>query len=293
MSLSNISPPRRKFAHCSGLTLLETCSSLSISILVVTVALGGISRCTKWYQHLRQSLHSEQTFLEVQVIIERALSSLETDRSPHLWRIHKNGEFQFGDNTRHAISKINGTSQPRADSDGLSLLELAPEATATVTTATADEMVICPLMTPTSPLGQIHSFLHISAHGTEQRTTGGSPSGISWPESCGRIKGARLRSIFFASTTPYVTGQRAIPVTQEYSLFVDRSSRLRIVSHRGGWLRENQPLVDGLKSLRLSSATNSGVTIFTVRATSVHGRNRMWVRPLRIGRREANGNDFL
>jgi hypothetical protein len=70
---------------------------------------------------------------------------------------------------------------------------------------------------------------------------------------CRTVTGTVMGSSIFSSDTTLRGSQHILlPVQREYSLFIDRSSQLRLVSHVGSRIIENQPLLRGVSTLHVT-----------------------------------------
>lgn len=276
-----------------GATLLELCISLTLTGILLSASTMAFQRTAFWFGELRERLAAERTIIESFALIERALIAIDTSRSNGLWKIHPGGRFLFAHGGEHPISRIKGTSQPRVGSDGLSIIEVRPSGILAITHDSKMGTSFCPLNAEQLRIDGVRSYIKRSIHGDMQYAFGNNLHGAMWPDSCGSLSGSPIQSMTIKSPHIEVSGQLLLPIVQEYSLFVDRSSHLRLISHRGSWIRENQPLVNGVQSLRISSSTSfAGVLLFSITIKTVSGIEKRWSRVSSITRTEGY-NDLL
>jgi len=276
-----------------GATLLELCISLTLTAVVLSAITLAFKHTAHWFGELKERLTAERTIVESFAHIERAFMAIDSGRSSGLWKIHRGGRFLFANGSEHPISKIKGTSQPRAGSDGLSILEVIPSGMLAVTLDSKQGTTFCPMYATRWGIEGVRSFIKRGIHGDTQHSFGNELRGAVWPKSCGVLTGSPIEGITIKRPEREISGQLILPVVQEYSLFVDRSSHLRLVSHRGGWIRENQPLINGIQVLSISSSISTeGVLMFTVAIKTVSGIEKQWSRVSTLARSEGY-NDVL
>ena len=272
----------------AGASLLELCVAISLSAVVLTGATVSMRRVVQWYNLLRNRYESEQAILETYAILERGFSHIETSRRRHTWKIHRGGNITLADGSAHPINRIQGTSAPRQNSDAFSVLEFAPHNVGAIRSMTASSTSFCNYIDNQPRSEKVLSIFTIGIHGSEQLAIESTSQGVTWPSACGELATYPLKSIFIKSLPSRTAHQSVLPIVQEYTLLVDKSSHLRLISHRGTWIRENQPLVDGIREITITSKTVSPDTlVFSTTVKAVGGVSRKWDRPIILARREA------
>jgi hypothetical protein len=286
-------PMNNEQLRARGATLLELCISITLTGVIATASTIAFQRSAHWFRTLKDRLTAERTIIESFARLERAFMAVDSARSNGLWKIHPGGRFSFANGSEHPISRIKGTSQPRPGSDGLSILEVNPSGALVITFDSEKGTAFCPLYSNRWKIDGIRSFIKRSIHGDTQYSYGNELHGAVWPRSCGSLSGSPIQSVTIKRPQREIAGQIILPVVQEYSLFVDRSSHLRLISHRGGWIRENQPLINGIQTLHISSSLSTGgVLMFIVKIRTVSGIEKQWSRVSTLTRSEGY-NDLL
>jgi len=271
-----------------GASLLELCVAVSLSALVLSGATISLRRIVQWYHVLRSRYESEQAILEAYAILERGYSHIESSRRLNTWRIHKGGSISLADGTLHPIMRLQGTSLPRPNSDALSLLEFAPHNAAAIRPSSNSTTSVCNVIANVPRAERVLSLLTVGIHGSEHLAIDGTTQGIIWPASCGELRTFPLKSVFIRPFTPRIAHQIALPIVQEYTVFIDRSSHLRLISHRGTWIRENQPLVDGIREITFTEKyITPDILSFVTSIKAVGGVTRTWQRVITLSRKES------
>jgi hypothetical protein len=164
---------------------------------------------------------------------------------------------------RHPVASLRGTSAPRLDSDVLSVLELSPVHRGIVTEAvfSNDSVSITACNFSELPLSDdVRSFVAIGLSGPAQLT--GTVQKVS--SSCVNLQGTAVTGL--VSRTPLVREGflSLVGVLREHSIFIDRSGQLRIASHVGGRILENQPITRGLRSLQIETVAQDNLRFFRI-----------------------------
>jgi hypothetical protein len=203
------------------------------------------------------------------MILTNALDAADTHRFEMGIKISKGGAPSLFDGTPHSINRIRGTGAPRAGSDVLSVLVMASEHASRVTRSVAPgtQVGITACWSRERPeAADFRSYVATSPAGSFQFTGTVSPAG----RDCYELHGSPLRGMFFGWSPSRAGYISVVPVRSEYSIFVDRSSQLRLVSHVGNRIIESQPLIRGIERLQLNAVSAaervSGVHI-AVKAT--------------------------
>jgi hypothetical protein len=243
--------------------LLGSMALLACAILSARIS-ATASRLTA---HMNGRLAAGKTI----AVITGALRSLERNRQPFAAQIFSGSSPFLSNGARHPLASLSGTSGPRSDSDIISVIDPESRFRGTVTSTsfsgTSVTATICGLTTRI-PSGTFKSFLLYTIEGVKQVV--GEVRAIN--TTCAILSGTSISGV--VSAPPSFTSRPLIfaPVDREYSLFVDRNSNLRLASHTGSLILENQPLTRGIEKIKVEKHTGAdGVTIWKLRVTPSHG----------------------
>ena len=199
-----------------------------------------------------------------------ALFALDRNRQPFAAQITSGTTLRLPNGVRHPLASVSTTSGPRADSDIITVIDLDNRYRGAVTavniSGTSIDATVCGLASRI-PSSAFKSYLILTIEGARQVV--GEVLPIS--STCARLMGSSIQGA--------VSGEAAfpsrplifVPIDREYSIFVDRAANLRLASHTGKVLLENQPISRNMDSMTIAAARRSNeVPIFklTVRPTS-------------------------
>lgn len=195
-------------------------------------------------------------------VVAGALRSLERNRQPFAAQIFSGSTLLLSNGARHPLASLSGTSGPRGDSDILSIIEpdtrLEGKVSSASLSGTSVTATICGLTTRI-PSGTFKSFLLYTIEGVKQVV--GEVRTIN--TTCVMLTGTSIQGVVSASPSWTSRPLLFAPVDREYSLFVDRNANLRLASHTGSLILENQPLTRGIEKIKVEKHTGAdGVTIW-------------------------------
>jgi prepilin-type N-terminal cleavage/methylation domain-containing protein len=235
-----------------GFTLAEIMVATVITSIIMALAISTVRVSTETSVKVEQVAQREIAAARTFVQLSAGFDAIETHRLGIGWRVHKSGVMRLADGTLHPIMKLRTTSLPRTESDLFSTLELATDRTMLVRRyelqGTRLLVEACYKEQQQGKSEGFKSYILVGIEGGLQIT--GSAQGL--PGSCIRLSATTVQSIFCKSTSLLKSAQLLIPVRSERSLFVDRSSQLRILSHVGSLVLENQPLIRGVSDFRIT-----------------------------------------
>ncbi len=231
-----------------GFSLIEC-----LSVLCVVALIGaGISSFTGSSIQLFRDLSEE---LEGKIAARMAHGALQMGV-----RAHERGRFEFGVTivrgdhlaSQHPLSSLNSSSAPQPDSDVASFIELSPPYRAAVSKSSFQDTEIsleaCGINALSIP-STFKSYVAIGVSGALQIV--GTIRAIS--PSCIELTGQAIRGLVSSTTLPAPAALLEFaPVAREYSIFIDRSGQLRLASHVGSRILENQPLARRLHSFTVT-----------------------------------------
>lgn len=246
-----------------GYTLLDAVWSLGIAAIILSATLTLFSAFSRHTLSLSANNQGVIASMKVNAVIATALRVLERNRLSFAAQITPGASLILPHGGQHPLSALSGPTSPRTDSDVLSIIDLAHRYRGRVITSTvtgaAIEAEICNLSSPI-PSNEFKSFILYTLEGAKQVV-----GNIAYRNaSCITFSGMSIRGLVSSQAEPASQPITFVPVEREYSLFVDRGSNFRIVSHVGGRIMENQPIIRGVKSISLAASQQSrGVLTFT------------------------------
>jgi hypothetical protein len=231
-----------------GFSLLDCICSLGVtSILALVVVRATQTTATVTSLHIKQ-ISAKVAATKAALVASAALASLERSHLAGLVQISEgtNPLTSFG--SPHPVSGVTSTSRPRSDSAIITSVELDPRYQGRVlhSTFSGESLSLEACQLPQRPSkDQFRSYLAIGLQGACQVT--GTLQNFS--ESCVSFSGSVVTGLFTAGTCQPGALLEFVPITREYSLFIDRTGILRLVSHVGMRILENQPIGQGFRSL--------------------------------------------
>ena len=205
-------------------------------------------------------------------VVTGALRSLDRNRQEFAAIVVSGTSPLLPIGTRHPLVSISSASGPRADSDILTLIDLDNRYRGTVASATLSgssvDATICGI-SHRIPSGAFKSYLLLSIEGARQVVGQVAPVNATCARLIGSsIQGVVSRDLSFTSR-PLVF----VPIDREYSLFVDRNANLRLASHTGSTILENQPISRGVDALTIQRQRRAdGTRIFKLTVRPSVGR---------------------
>lgn len=203
-------------------------------------------------------------------VVTAALFALDRNRQPFSAQITSGSTLRFPNGVRHPLASISTTSGPRAESDILTVIDLDNRyrgaVTSVTTSGTSIDATVCGLASRI-PSGAFKSYLILTIEGARQVV--GDVVPIS--STCARLMGSAMQGAVSGESAFTSRPLIFVPIDREYSIFVDRAANLRLASHTGNILLENQPISRNLNSIAIATERRAnGLLIFklTVRPTS-------------------------
>lgn len=246
-----------------GYTLLDALMSLGVAGIILSLTLTVFTSLSRITLTLSGHNTGIMKSMKVSAVVTTALGTLERNRLPFAAQITPGRSLTLPHGGDHPLSSLRGSTAPRGSSDVISLIDLAHRHRGRIVTSTfsgsAIEAEICDIQS-TIPTSEFKSFVLYTIEGARQvvgefayRST-----------SCISITGVSIRGVVSPHaeiTSPPIA---FVPIEREYSLFVDGGSNLRIASHVGHRITENQPIVGGIEFISVvRSQHTDGATTFT------------------------------
>lgn len=204
--------------------------------------------------------------------LSSALRARERNRLPFAIQITQGARPQTAHGGEHPLSRATGGTAPRADSDIISVVDVAQRCRGVVTRATIEgsaiTAMVCGLPCRIGP-DEFKSYLLYAIDGARQIIGDIIPTSTN----CVEVRGTTINGLVTA--TPSFTSSPLVfaPVEREYSLFVDSTGTLRIASHVGFRVVENQPIARGIAGFTIQKVSHAlGVTPYTVEIRPLAGK---------------------
>lgn len=262
-----------------GFSLLDCVCSLGIASLLAIIVMRA-TQSTAMITNLHiQQIAARVTATKAALVTSAALASLE--------RSHLSGVVQIADGTNpltsygspHPVSGITSNSRPRSDSAIITSVELDPRYQGRIVQSTfsGDSISLEACQLPQRPSkDQFRSYLAIGLQGPCQLT--GLVENTS--SSCVSFSGSVVTGLFTAGRCQPGSLLEFVPISRELSIFVDRSGVLRLVSHVGMKILENQPIAQGYRSLAMREWNDtSGAQIYQLSVTPSGSRTLTFYLP--------------
>jgi len=233
-----------------GYSLLECICSLCIVALLTASMTQLAHRAGTILSTTATALDQRFSIAKTGLTISAALSALERTHLSGVITTTSGSQPTTPFGTPHPAQGLSGTSRPRADSAILSAIEVEPRYRGRITQSTfsADSITVEVCGAPELPdANTFRSHLAIGLHSTCQIT--GTPTPTI--NGCFTLSGKNIQGLI-ANTCPAHSLLEYIPVLREFSLFIDRTGELRLISHVGTRIIENQPIVRGLRALDIT-----------------------------------------
>lgn len=247
-----------------GFSMIESLWSLLLGSLMATGLLfvsTYTSRTVKLTSDTQRALYA--TGLAA-TLIDVELRALETNRLNFAATITRGDDLRLAHGSPHPLASLTGTTSPRPDSDILSIVALSFEHHAKVVESEVGGATVTARVCD-SPRklvsGDFKSFVLYTLAGPQQVVGQLSAS----TRGCYTLTGTVISGLFSKSGGAIGTPLSFMPVEREQSLFVDRTGNLRIASHVGTKVTENQPLTRGLRFFHISRSVDAkGLSLFKV-----------------------------
>lgn len=195
-------------------------------------------------------------------VVTAALLSAERNRLAFSAQITSGTSLRLPNGLRHPLATISTSSGPRTESDILTLIDLDNRYRGLVTAATISgtsiTATICGLSSRI-PSGAFKSYLLLTIEGARQIVG----DAVSINSTCARLNGASISGVISPQSAFTSQPLVFVPIDREYSIFVDRAANLRLASHTGASILENQPISRDVDLMTLQEERQPhGIRIF-------------------------------
>lgn len=256
-----------------GFSLLECLVGLALTGVVTLVGAQLVGRMTRVFSLRLSQLEQRAVATKAALIFTGLVATSERSHISGLISVTSGSSLMLPHGGRHPLAGLSGTSQPRAESDIASAIEIDPRYRARIVSSSftnADTVRIeaCELASRFTT-GRFRSYLTLGNQGVCQFT--GEPQFTR--TGCVTIDARALSGLIRDTPCPRGSLLELLPVEREFSVFVDRTGELRLVSHVGMRIIENQPIARGLRSTTLSVIGDpSGAVFYNLIVTPTSSR---------------------
>lgn len=247
-----------------GFSMIESLWSMLLGSLMLTGLLFVTSNTSRGVKMASDAQRTLQATQQAATLLEVSLRALETNRLSFAATITRGDHLRLANGTPHPLASLSGTTMPRPDSDILSVIAVSfqhharliePHIIGSTITARA-----CDSLTRITS-SDFKSFVVYTLTGPHQVVGQLTASSLG----CYNLSGTVISGLISNAGADIGTPLTFMPVDREQSVFIDRTGNLRIASHVGTRITENQPLTRGLRSFRLKRSVNTdGTSIFDV-----------------------------
>jgi hypothetical protein len=267
-----------------GYSLIECICSLCIVGLLTASIAHLVHRSSSTLGAISTTLEQRFTMTKAGIVLSAALAAHERMHLPDVVTI-TNGSAP---NTRHGglhpVAALKGNTRPRTNSAILSIVEVAPRFRGRITKSSFSDQSINIDVCDSSAIPGPNTFRsHVAIGlaglcqltGTPERTYGG----------CFTLTGKAVQGLL-SSECAINSLLEYIPVSREFSVYVDATGELRLISHVGQRIIENQPIVRGLRSIDINALSVSSKGLIyrlDLNATATRSHRFYWAAGLTMG----------
>lgn len=270
----------------AGFSLLECLVALAITGLATLISAQLVARLTHIFAARISQLEQRAVATKTALIMTGVVATSERSHIPDLLTITSGSSLTLPHGGKHPVVGLSGTSQPRAESDIISALEVDPRYRARIVSSsfTSPDTVrieACELASRFTT-SRFRSYLTLGTQGVCQFTGEVQSTGAS----CVTIDARAISGLIRNTPCPAASLLELLPIEREFSVFVDRAGELRLVSHVGMRIIENQPIARGLRSTAISTIFDlSGATFYDLSVTPTSSRSTRFLLETHIARR--------
>jgi hypothetical protein len=261
-----------------GYSLIECLCGICLVGMLSAVTTRFIQQSSSILHETTAAIESRVSLTKAALTISAQLAALERSHIPGLVTISSGLTIRAPHGGLHPVAGVGASSQPRSESDIVSVIEVDPRYRGRIRqskfTESSVEVEVCgsPELPATT---QFRSHLAVGLAGVCQITGAPTPT----VAGCFTVSGNVVRGLLHATAAcPRAALLEYLPVTREFSVYIDKTGELRLVSHVGTLILENQPITRGLRSLQVSPfMAASGATLFGVTLVATKARQHTFM----------------
>lgn len=247
-----------------GYSLLEVLLGICITAVLSLVTSRFVQSSSSVLRAHSERLEERISMTKAALVVSASLTSLERNHTNGLVTITNGSDLTTPIGHRHPLGKLTGTSKPRVDSDILSSIGVDPRYRGRITKSRFNglnlDLEVCEL-SDLPHKDQFKSYIALGLQGACQIV--GTPT--SQGPHCVSLSATMIPGLLNSAPCPSASLHELLPISREISLFVDQTSQLRLTSHIGLYITENQPILRGIRSMLLKElADPSGATTYQV-----------------------------
>ena len=264
-----------------GFSLLETLVSLGTASLVAAALIAMLGASGLVFREAAGPVADLSVAAAAENALRAGSRAVGRSRLPFALTVAPSAAVPLSNGAPHPLASLSGASAPVPGSQVVSFVELSPLYAGTIERTTYDgsllQLVACGFQVRPSA-SQFKSYVALGVSGAVQIV--GTLRAISL--SCAELIGTPIAGLVSSPATVLPCSLHSlVPVNREHSLFVDRSGQLRISSHTGTQVTENQPLGSGAREIHISEVPNSEARVaLSVSVTGVNGHTSSFILPL-------------
>jgi hypothetical protein len=255
-----------------GGVALDALWGLFIGGLVLVSCAYLTSRVSSTAAMLTREVNGRLAAAKTIAVVTASLLSLERNRQSFGAQIISGNSLRLPNGLRHPLATISSSSGPRIESDILTAIDLDNRYRGTVTavtiSSTSVEATVCGLSNRI-PSGAFKSYLLLTVEGARQVVG----EAVATSSTCARLTGSAIPGVVSAQASFPSRPLVFVPIDREYSIFVDRAANLRLASHTGTTILENQPITRDVSFMMINEDLQpKGIRIFklTVHPSAGH-----------------------
>jgi prepilin-type N-terminal cleavage/methylation domain-containing protein len=270
-----------------GFSLLECLVALAITGLVTLISAQLVARLTHVFASRLTQLEQRAVATKTAFILTGVVATSERSHIPELLTITSGSSLILPHGGKHPVAGLSGTSMPRSESDIISAIEVDPRYRARVASSSFSgtdgaRIEACELASRFTT-SRFRSYLALGPQGLCQFTGDAQATGTG----CVTLDARALSGLIRNTPCPRASLLELLPVEREFSVFVDRAGQLRLVSHVGMRIIENQPMARGLRSTTLSTFSDpTGAVFYDLLVTPTSSRSTRFILEAHLARRE-------
>lgn len=238
-----------------GAAALEIIVALLFLIPALTAGVVSLHAASRYLSNIKDRYNLNLRSSRLDYYLSLIIEDLDTYRFPVIPRIHDHGRLTFTNGELLPLMHGIGSHQPDAQSDAITGLELDSIYSLWIsqrtTTPTSIEAHACLEFSASARLNDYRSFLGLSSNSMiELITTSIQPI----TDKCFRIGLRPTKSVILDEPASSIGNfiQVLVPIAQQFTIYIDQGHELRFLTHLGAELLENQPIIGGIKALKIS-----------------------------------------
>ena len=239
-----------------GISIIELMIGTMLGVGLIALALKPLGLTMVSLNRANLCLGTSLANANLKHELEKIVENTDSHRFYLPPRIHVNGLIRFTDRTPNPVLHSAARQLPDPKSDAITTLRLSTGSTLKVKECEkqGNELLIqaCFMHLQAVNLNKQRGFIAVGPDGLEELA--GEISGSSRCRQ-GRLRPSRSMSVPALEHPLECTLSLLVPIDDHYTLYQDRTGRVRHLGHSADRNIENQPLLSGPKSIRFSATS--------------------------------------